>query len=69
MNLAGKKHNTKSEDSTERGYDVVEFVIAYICDEDQTGRYEYPDEGWRLVVCGRDTPPLFLAWMFGYACR
>ena len=32
MNITGKQHNAETEDSAERSYDVVELVIAYVCD-------------------------------------
>lgn len=51
-NLAWEKHYAESEDTAERGDDVVELVIANVCDENQRGWYQYTDEGRGLVIGG-----------------
>ena len=51
-NLAREKYDAESEDTAERGDDVVEFVIANVCDENQRGWYQYTNEGRGLVVGG-----------------
>ena len=65
--LAWEENDAESEDSAECGDDVVEFIIANVCDENQRGWYQYAHECRRLVVGCRDAPPPFVAWVIGYA--